>query len=108
MAEVHETDAEDVQTWIDQDGALIVDVREDGELFQARLPGDFVHLPLSRFDPDAIPSDTDKRVVFVCAQGIRSLQAAQYMVNQGLLTDAYNLREGIAGWYRDGFPLESG
>ncbi|MDD9876832.1 MAG: rhodanese-like domain-containing protein [Magnetovibrio sp.] len=108
MAEVHETDAEDVQAWIDSGDAVIVDVREDGELLQARLTVDFVHAPLSRFDPDAIPTETEKRVVFVCAQGMRSLQAAQYMVNQGLLTDAYNLREGIAGWHRDGFALESG
>jgi len=108
MPQIIETDAHQVHAWLEENGAILVDVREDNELQQARFPSEVVHLPLSRFDPNAVPADSDKRIVFVCAQGIRSFQAGQYMLDQGFLGEAYNLTEGIAGWHRAGLPLELG
>ncbi len=77
------------------------------ELIQARLTG-AVHVPLSAFNPDAIPSDSGKKVVFVCAIGQRSAQAGSYMVSQGLLTEAYNLAGGLQAWAAAGRPFDSG
>lgn len=108
MPELIEAAAEDVQTWLNDGTAMIVDVREDNEVAQHRIAGETVHLPLSRFDPDAVPTGADKRVVFVCAQGVRSFQAGQYILDQEILSEAYNLSDGIAGWAQAGLPLETG
>ena len=108
MPDLIETSAEEVQTWIDEGTAMIVDVREDNEVVQHRIAGETVHLPLSRFNPDAVPTDSGKRVIFVCAQGVRSFQAGQYILDQEILSEAYNLSDGIAGWAQAGLPLESG
>ena len=107
MAQVIETTASDVQAWLDDEQAVLIDVREDNELMQARIPG-AVHVPLSRFDPTDIPAASGKRVVFVCAIGARSYQAADYMLGQEFLAEAYNLSGGIQAWAQTGLPLERG
>ena len=63
---------------------------------------------LSAFDPELIPVDTGKKVVFICAQGARSEQVGQYVVAQGILTKAYNMADGLIAWAEAGLPLETG
>ncbi len=96
-----------VHRWIGDGEAVLVDVREADELAQARLE-EAVHVPMSAFDPELIPVDTGKKVVFICAQGARSEQAGQYVVAQGILTEAYNLAGGLMAWAEAGLPLERG
>ena len=62
---------------------------------------------MSAFDPGRIPTDSGKKVVFVCAQGLRSEQVGQYMVAEGLLAEAYNLAGGLKAWFQAGLPLET-
>ena len=108
MAEIVDKDPDEIQSWIDDGAAYLVDVREDNELLQARIPNTDLHLPLSRFDPSQVPPDSGKKLVFICAQGIRSVQAGQYLLDNDFITEAYNLKDGIAGWHRFGLPLEMG
>ena len=95
-----------VHRWIGDGEALLVDVREANELAQARL-AEAVHVPMSAFDPDRIPTGTGKKVVFICARGARSEQVRQYVVAQGILTEAYNMAGGLIAWAEAGFPLET-
>ena len=63
---------------------------------------------MSAFDPELIPVNTGKKVVFICAQGARSEQVRQYVVAQGILTEAYNMADGLIAWAEAGLPLETG
>ncbi len=94
MPEFTEIPAATVHRWIGDGEAVLVDVREADELAQARLE-EAVHVPMSAFDPELIPVDTGKKVVFICAQGARSEQVGQYVVAQGILPEAYNLAGGL-------------
>ena len=96
-----------VHRWIGDGEAMLVDVREVDELTQARLK-ESVHVPMSAFDPELIPVDTGKKVVFICAQGARSAQVGQYVVAQGILPEAYNMTGGLIAWGKAGLPLETG
>ncbi len=107
MSGFTEVPPETVNQWLGDGEALLVDVREAEELAQARL-GDSLHVPMSAFDPGRIPTDSGKKVVFICAQGLRSEQVGQYMVAQGLLAEAYNLASGLNAWAEAGLPLDSG
>ena len=98
---------ETVYSWITDDEAVLVDVREAEELARVRLK-EAVHVPMSAFDPKAIPINTGKKVVFFCAQGARSEQVGQYMVAQGLLPEAYNMSGGLMAWAEAGLPFETG
>ena len=96
-----------VHRWVCDGEALLVDVREAEELAQACF-ADALHEPMSAFDPGRIPTESGKKVVFICAQGLRSAQVGQYMVAEGLLAEAYNLSGGIMAWAEAGLPFETG
>ena len=98
---------ETLHRWIGDGEAVLVDVREANEVASARL-AEAVHLPMSAFDAERIPTATGKKVVFVCAMGLRSEQVRQYVVSQGILDEAYNLAGGLKAWTQAGLPLETG
>ena len=107
MPNVIDKTPEEIKAWRDNDEAYLIDVREDYEMLSGRIPDTDLHIPLSRFEPSKIPSGIEKKIVFVCAQGVRSFQAAQYLLDNELITDAYNLKDGIAGWLNSGLTIES-
>lgn len=96
----------EVKEWLDQDEAILIDVREHQELLQFAIPG-AVHNPMSNFDFDAVPDGFDKKVVFVCAHGIRSRQVGMYLLQENRLSDAYNLTGGVAAWSQAGLPKQN-
>ena len=106
MAEIVDKTPEEVQSWIDNNEAFLIDVREDQEVAQARIPNTDIYIPLSRFDPSVVPTNSAKKLVFICAQGVRSIQAGQYLLNNGTIAEAYNLQGGIANWHHSGLALE--
>ena len=108
MVEIVDKSPEEVQSWIDNGKAFLIDVREDQEVAEARIPNTDIHIPLSRFDPSVIPTGSAKKLVFICAHGIRSVQAGQFLLNDGRITEAYNLQGGIAEWHAFGLALEMG
>ena len=107
MSEVIDKTGEEIQIWIEKEIVCLIDVREDHEYAQARIPNTAIHMPLSRFDPEKIPSDSAQKLVFVCAQGLRSMQAGQYLLDNGFIKEAYNLKDGIAGWSSLGLPIQT-
>ena len=107
MPGIIETAPETVHQWVNNGEAMLVDVRESPELAQVRLQG-AIHMPMSAFDPELVPTDTDKKVVFVCAHGQRSEQVGMYVVAEGLLEEAYNMAGGLTAWAEAGLPLETG
>lgn len=84
----------------------VVDVRDAPEW-------DRGHVPRARLVPfhqlksrprQALPRDG---VLFVCARGVRSLNAAKVAEEAGLHT-LYNLDGGTSSWVSAGLPLEQG
>ena len=98
---------ETAHRWVTDGEAILIDVREADEVASARLPK-AVHVPMSAFDPSCIPLDSGKKIIFVCARGLRSEQVRQYVLSQGILNDAYNLAGGLMAWSQAGLPLETG
>ena len=107
MSGFTEVPPETVNQWLGDGDAVVIDVREAEELAQARLDG-AVHVPMSSFDPALIPTDTGKKVVFICALGQRSEQVGMYVVAEGILAEAYNMAGGLEAWAEAGLPLEMG
>ena len=81
---------------------LLVDVREPHEFQAGAIPGS-VSMPLSQFDPAALPTGRG-RIVFSCAAGVRSMRAIELAQAAGL-----DLNEHYAGgfkeWARSGEPV---
>ena len=81
---------------------LLVDVREPNETAVERYP-DAVIVPLSRFDPAAIPDPDGKQVVFACRSGRRSVTASLAAQDQGYPYKSH-LAGGIIAWKAAGLP----
>ncbi|WNJ98116.1 rhodanese-like domain-containing protein [Thalassospiraceae bacterium LMO-JJ14] len=104
---VQEIDAATAKSWLDAGTAVLLDVREDQELAEARIAG-ATHNAMSSFNFDNIPKEAGKKVIVMCAHGMRSLQVADYLLHQGMLDEAYSLNGGIVAWAQSGFPYERG
>jgi rhodanese-related sulfurtransferase len=85
---------------------LLVDVREPNEVDAEAYPYGVV-VPLSTFDPKAIPDPQGKEVVFACRSGKRSVTASLAAQAAGLPYDKH-LAGGILGWKAAGLPTKVG
>ena len=85
---------------------LLVDVREPNEVAVEAYPDGAV-VPLSTFDPAAIPDPQGKQVVFACRSGKRSVTASLAAQAAGLPYDKH-LAGGIIGWKAAGLPTKTG
>ncbi len=83
--------------------AWLVDVREPAEYLNERIPGALL-FPLSSLDVQALPKDDTRTLVFHCAGGKRSLQAAERLLANGA-PRATHLAGGIAAWAAAGLPV---
>jgi len=82
---------------------LLVDVREAHEYGTERIPGALL-MPLSTFDPHALPVDSPRRVVLHCAAGKRSAMAAEMAQQAGIAVNAH-MGEGMMGWKQAGLAV---
>lgn len=87
------------------EGALLVDVREAGEVAQASFADcEVMQIPLSEFETrwSEVPQDRD--VILACAGGQRSLKATNFLMYQGY-TRVTNMQSGMQRWAARGFPV---
>ena len=80
---------------------LLVDVREPNETAVERFP-----VPLSSFDPAAIPDPAGREVVFACRSGRRSVTASLVAQEQGFPYGSH-LSGGILAWKAADLPTET-
>src|ERR1700751_6264965 len=101
---VHDLAPEEVARGIAEGKVLLVDFRERNETKVELYPEAF-YLPMSQFDPAAIPDPQGRRVVFACRSGNRSVTASLMAQAAGLPYDAH-LAGGIKAWKELGPPTE--
>ena len=85
-----------------EDGALLLDVREDVE-WQAGHAPQATHLPMSRIGASVDQLPTDRLIVCVCHVGARSAAVAEALNNAGY--SATNLVGGMDAWQAAGLPI---
>lgn len=89
--------------WLDQDEAILIDVREPDEYVREHIPQ--AHLvPLSGFNPDDFPREHDKTAIFHCQSGSRTAGAAPRILSTGF-KDVFQLEGGLKAWRGAGFAV---
>ena len=96
---------EEVAQGLTEGKILLVDVREPVETDMERYP-DAVIMPMSEFDPHALPDPAGRQVVFACRTGNRSVTASLIAQHAGL-PYAHHLAGGIKAWKEAGLPTET-
>jgi rhodanese-related sulfurtransferase len=87
-------------------GALLVDVREQGEVAGKSFDiPDIMLVPLSKFEKCCSEIPYDRQVIIACNSGNRSMMAARMLMNQGYRRVA-NLQHGIIRWEMEGLPVK--
>ena len=91
----------DLKTRLDQPGdrPIILDVRENWETTLCVLPGSTL-IPMGQIPARTAELDPEREIVVVCHHGVRSLQVAYFLANQGF-RKLYNLRGGVDAWARE-------
>jgi rhodanese-related sulfurtransferase len=103
--EVENLTPEQVAVGLRDGRMLLVDVREPKEIAAESYP-DAVVVPMSRFDPGAIPDPQGKQVVFACRAGHRSVTASLAAQGRGYPYKSH-LAGGIIAWKAAGLPTKS-
>jgi rhodanese-related sulfurtransferase len=103
--EVTNLTPEQVAAGLREGRILLVDVRELNETSAESYP-DAVVVPLSCFDPAAIPDPQGKQVVFACRSGRRSITASVSAQDAGYPYCAH-LAGGIIAWKAAGLPTKT-
>ena len=84
--------------------AFILDVRTLQERSQGFIPGS-VLIPIDKIEKRLNEVPKNRPVVVYCAVGSRSRIVAQALSGRGY-PEVYNMRDGISGWYHNGFPIQ--
>lgn len=87
--------------------ALLIDVRERGEVARAAFDApQVVQMPLSEFERRYRELPRDRELIMACASGGRSFQAMQFLVHHGWC-HVSNLQGGIGVWMTHGLPVKA-
>ena len=89
---------QELKSWLDIDPASVqlIDVREPDEHEDFDIGGEL--MPLTEIHEHMHKIATDKRVVFYCKMGIRSMLAVQRTEVKLGLSGLYNLSGGMDAW----------
>ncbi len=94
-----------VYRWLENNEAILVDVRETSEYEQEHIPGSLL-APLSTLDPERFPRIEGKKLVLHCAVGKRSAAARIQLWKTGYRPPAINMTGGLRAWKDAGLPTE--
>lgn len=88
-----------------EQGAPLIDVREDDEYADAHVPG-AQHIPLGQVADRIAEVPTEGTVYVICARGGRSAKAVEHYRSAGI--DAVNVAGGTLAWIDAGQPTDGG
>ena len=104
-SQIENLDAATFKAKVESGNGIILDVRTPGEVAQGYIENSVI---IDIYDQNFIAElnklPKDKEVYVYCASGVRSVQAAEILQQNGF-THIYNLREGLMDWQRSGYPI---
>ena len=88
----------------EKEDPILIDVREQSELELARFSQRFLHIPISKVTSEYVEEIfdglSDRAIVVSCHAGIRSYNFCQWCLDNKIVSEIWNLEEGIDGWSR--------
>ena len=92
----------------EDDDMVVVDVRRPDEYGGAHVKG-ALHVPVDDILARIAELPTDKKLLFICAQGVRSGLACEMAAAMGIDTEnLFNIEEGTDAWVEKGNPVSYG
>ena len=101
---LQEIDAPMLKRWMEEDRALLIDVRRKNEFAAEHIPGAKL-MPFSHFHPEKISNEAHRNIVLHCDSGSCSPKITNKMFASGF-KDIIFLKGGLEGWKSAGYPTE--
>lgn len=96
-------DAGTLRDWLDEEKAVLIDIREPDEYVREHIPESRL-VPLSSFDTSDFAHEREKIGVFHCQSGSRTANAAAQLLASGF-REVYQLQGGLQAWKHAGLPV---
>ena len=93
---------EEVGDAYDRNEIVLIDVRAPQEYMVEKIEGALLS-PITTFNPDKLPSQEGKPIVFYCGGGGRSRKAAVLALEHGVDRIAH-MEGGFGAWKKSGLP----
>jgi len=106
---VKQISAPDAKALVDS-GAVVVDVRGREAFHSGHIPG-AISVPLHDLEsgiPAALAGAKTKSMVVYCGDGVTTGPAGTEILNKAGYPNAVNLKSGLGGWQKAGYPLAQG
>ena len=88
----------------EKEDPVLIDVREQSELELASFSKEFLHIPISKVTTEYVEEIfagfLDREIIVSCHAGIRSYNFCQWSLDNNIVSEIWNLEEGIDGWSR--------
>jgi rhodanese-related sulfurtransferase len=92
----------------DPDGTVVIDVRRDDEWVSGHVAG-AIHIPVDDLNDRIDQVPTNKKVLFICAAGVRSGLACEMAASMGYdAENLINIEDGTPAWIAGGHPTSYG
>lgn len=98
--------AKTLKKWLENNEAVLVDVREPAEHASENIPGATL-LPLGRINKSVLPTFVGKKLVIHCRKGGRGGSACEKLLAEDPSLEIYNLQGGIEAWNAAGLTVAS-
>jgi rhodanese-related sulfurtransferase len=95
--------ADEVRDAYDRNEIVLIDVRTPQEYTVEKIDGALL-APVVQFNPEKLPAQDGKRIVFYCGGGGRSRKAAEMSIQSGAKRIAH-MEGGFGAWKKSGFPF---
>ena len=92
----------------EEDGVVVVDVRRDDEWVSGHIK-DAIHIPIDDLQSRIDELPVGKKLLFICAAGIRSGLACEVAAAEGHPPEhLYNVEDGTPTWIEKNYPTSYG
>ncbi|WP_419419127.1 rhodanese-like domain-containing protein [Legionella sp. D16C41] len=100
-------EVDDLKRLLDENANLcLIDVREPSEWEEVHIPN-AIHLPKDKLINDIATTvpDLEQSIYLYCKGGVRSLYAAQKLLEMGY-KHVYSVNGGIIEWIKHNYPIK--
>lgn len=105
MQPIKSIDAQQAKVWLDNQEAMIIDVRELAEHQEVRIDGSLL-IPVGTITTAKLPDLQNKKLIIHCKLGKRGSMACEKLLQENPNLEVYNLEGGITAWIDAGYAVK--